>query len=739
MPQNIIFKTPLDALGYDFIKAPFLPKGKNEFYLRNMQIKNGIDYRQLSAFEIEMLVRNGNTSDNWNNILVSNAFNPELVKNCKFYGLVRIGKLEPFCLGFSDLKTAVGLYNSTIISCDFGDNVVINNVSYLSHYIIGSEVIITNVNELVTTNHAKFGNGIIKEGEEEDVRIWMELCNENTGRKVMPFNGMLPGDAFLWSKYRNDKALLDKFQLFTEQKFDNKRGYYGKIGDRTVIKNCNIIKDVWVGSDAYLKGATKLKNLTVNSGPEGRTQIGEGCDIVNGIIGYGCRLFYGVKAVRFIMASHSQLKYGARLINSYLGNNATISCCEVLNSLIFPAHEQHHNNSFLCAALLMGQSNIAAGATIGSNHNSRGADGEIIMGRGFWPGLCVSLKHNSRFASFTILAKGNYPAELDIPIPFSLVSNNESGNQLVIMPGYWFLYNLYALARNSWKYIDRDKRTERIQHLEYGFLAPDTINEMFTAMELLEEYTGKAYLKSTKKSFSPEDARIAGKQLLNSNNKIVNELEIVADKLENSKRKTILIKVLPAYKIYEDLVTYYGTTQLLAFIKENPIQSLDELNKKIPAKLNREKWINIGGQLIPEAEVANLKSSIKSGKIKSWDQVHEQYKYLGSRYSKQKSQHALASLLEISGNSLRKMNAQQFNSLLTKAVATKEWLTKGIHDSRAKDYSNPYRKMVYESVGEMNQVIGKLEDNSFIKDQIAELNSFKVEIALLKKKFKLKP
>ena len=108
------------------------------------------------------------------------------------------------------------------------------------------------------------------------------------------------------------------------------------------------------------------------------------------------------------MASHSQLKYGARLINSYLGNNSTISCCEVLNSLIFPAHEQHHNNSFLCASLIMGQSNIAAGATIGSNHNSRGADGEIIAGRGFWPGLCVSLKHNSKFASFTILAKGGF-------------------------------------------------------------------------------------------------------------------------------------------------------------------------------------------------------------------------------------------------------------------------------------------------------------------------------------------
>jgi hypothetical protein len=42
---------------------------------------------------------------------------------------------------------------------------------------------------------------------------------------------------------------------------------------------------------------------------------------------------------------------------------------------------------FYALRLVMGQSNIAAGATIGSNHNSRGADGEIIMGRGFWPGL----------------------------------------------------------------------------------------------------------------------------------------------------------------------------------------------------------------------------------------------------------------------------------------------------------------------------------------------------------------
>src|ERR1051325_6197912 len=166
-PVNDIRKSSVASLGYGFVEPRYLPDGEDEYHLRNSQNRNGISYRHLSAYEIEVLVRNRNTSDNWNNLLVSDAFNPELVKNCKFYGLVRIGKLEPYFLEFSDLKVAVGLYNSTIISCDFGDNAVVDNVNYLSHYIIGDEVIIVNVNELMTSNHAKFGNGIVKEGEEE--------------------------------------------------------------------------------------------------------------------------------------------------------------------------------------------------------------------------------------------------------------------------------------------------------------------------------------------------------------------------------------------------------------------------------------------------------------------------------------------------------------------------------------------------------------------------------------------
>jgi Domain of unknown function (DUF4954) len=701
--MNIINTHPVEELGYNFIEDKYIPEGLNEYHIRDIQ-NDGKTYRTLTATELDTLIHNRNTSDNWNNILVSENFNPALIKNCKFYGLVRIGNLQPFYREFHNFKMPVGLYNSTIISCDLGNNICIDNVNFLSHYIIANDVMIANVNELMVTDHAKFGNGILKEGELEKSRTWVEVCNENGGRSILPFNGMLPGDAHLWSKYRDDEALMSKFISFTQKELDEKRGYYGKIGERTVIKNCGILKDVWIGTDAYLKGANKIKNVTINSDENRTSQIGEGCELVNGIVGFGCRVFYGVKAVRFIMASHSQLKYGARLINSYLGNNSTISCCEVLNSMIFPFHEQHHNNSFLCAALVMGQSNIAAGATIGSNHNSRGADGEIQAGRGFWPGLCVSLKHNSKFASFTIIAKGDFPAEINLKIPFSLVSNDISNDQLVVMPAYWFMYNMYALERNAWKYINRDRRTEKIQLIEFDYLAPDTINEIFDAIKILENLT-------------------------------LDENDIaITTGWENTNRPTKIIKVNKSVAVFKELIKFYGTTVLMKHYTDNKFEDFEAFKKSLPLNaVSRTEWLSIGGQLMTASTVKKLKNDIKNDVFNNWNDVHNFYKDESNIYQTNKLEHAYCGLLEILGITSKQFTVELLKELLNDSIATKTWMAKGILKSREKDYTNEFRKMVYENNEEMNQVLGKIENNTFIQEQLEGLEEFKVQVTNLLK------
>jgi hypothetical protein len=399
--------------------------------------------------------------------------------------------------------------------------------------------------------------------------------------------------------------------------------------------------------------------------------------------------------------------------------------------LIFPAHEQHHNNSFLCASLVMGQSNIAAGATIGSNHNSRAADGEIVAGRGFWPGLCVSLKHNSKFASYTLIAKGDFSSELNITLPFSLISNDVSNNKLVIMPAYWFMYNMYALARNAHKYIDRDKRTDKIQHIEYDYLAPDTVNELFDSLQILSTCTAIAH-RINNSTEDPGQLQREGEKILEEKKSLVSSIEVLDGRFENAKRPALLIKVGEAYRIYKELIVLYGVTQLIRFAEEQKFSSFKSMYKELPQQPQRQQWKNIGGQLLPEAGFTSLINAIKDNSVQGWDEVHDFYRDAGASYYSHKREHAFASLLETLHLTKADFTEALFMELLNQALNTRRWMAENIFTSREKDYGNEFKKMVYDNEDEMNEVVGALDENSFILDQQEALNLFAASIENLK-------
>ncbi|MEO7049985.1 MAG: DUF4954 domain-containing protein, partial [Ferruginibacter sp.] len=155
------------------------------------------------------------------------------------------------------------------------------------------------------------------------------------------------------------------------------------------------------------------------------------------------------------------------------------------------------------------------------------------------------------------------------------------------------------------------------------------------------------------------------------------------------------------------------------------------------AKIKRSDWLNIGGQLMKTSSVNGFKSAVKNGKINSWDEVHQFYKIEGAAYDDDKLQHAYTSLLETLNITGKQFTAELFKTLLLQAVETKSWMCKGIYNAREKDYTNSYRKMVYNNVEEMNKVMGKLEDNSFIQAQLEELDKMKKEIKGLIKKMNL--
>jgi hypothetical protein len=722
-----------ENMGKNFIPSEYLPDGKDEFYIRDSQTRHPESgWRHLRSDEVERLVKNDNTSNNWDEILVTDQFETNQIKNTRFFGLVRIGRIRNVVIQHHDLRVPSGITNSLIISCDIGDDVAIHDVHYLAHYIIGDNCILFNIDEMHTTDHAKFGNGVIKEGEPENVRTWVDLMNETGCRRVLPFDGMITADAYLWAKYIDDAAMQANLKMITQNSIDNHRGYYGTTGNHCVIKNSLILKDVKIGSNCYIKGANKLKNLTINSSEEEPTQIGEGVELVNGIIGYGCHIFYGCKAVKFILGDNSSLKYGARLINSFLGDNSTISCCEVLNNLIFPAHEQHHNNSFLIASVVMGQSNMAAGATIGSNHNSRANDNEIQAGRGFWPGLCTSVKHSCRFASFVLLSKSDYPAELDIPLPFSLLNNNSSDDQLEVMPAFWWLYNMYALARNSWKFQQRDKRIRKVQNIEFETFAPDTIEEIIHSCYLLEIWTAKAALRKDGKkadSFSDEELARHGRELLSGKEEFVNRLEVLGENMENSRRKVMILKPYKAYHAYGDMLHHYAVKNLIAYFVSRPGTTLSSMQEELDA-VRQTEWVNLGGQIMQRHDLDELRSDIGSGKLAAWEDIHSRYNKLWEKYPLDKQKHAFSILGELTGTD--NLTYELWIQVLDKAVSIQEYICDQVYASRKKDYDNPFRQATFRSPEEMTAAIGTIDDNSFIVQVRKETEDFRKLVAEIK-------
>ena len=516
--------------------------------------------------------------------------------------------------------------NSTLSNCTLGANVTIRDVRLLSGYTLGANVTLFNIGEMT-------GGGTPKP---------LEVMNENGGRAIVPFAGMTISDAYMWARYRGRKAFMQKLEAFITSEVGSRKS---EVGECCSIKN-----------------TTCIRNVDILSSEEDPTVVDSCITLIDGVVGYGCTVEHGVIAERFLLGEHVHLEFGLRLNDTVVGDNSTLARCEVGNSIIFPAHEQHHNNSFLIAALVMGQSNIAAGGTIGSNHNSRTADNEIVAGRGFWPGLCCSFKHSSRFASYCLLAKGDYPAELDITLPFALVNNNVSKDQLEIMPAYWWMYNMYAMDRNSKKFAKRDKRVVKAQHIEFDNLAPDTAEEIFRGIMQL-----RAWMAA-----STGDT-------------------VYAQRQENSRRPTVVLKAEEGLKAYEEMLIYYAMKTVKG-----------ERSKVKGERLN--DWLNIGGQLVAKADMEQLIADVESGAIGSWQQVHERMNALWETYPAQREAHAYGILCRLAGvDALTDDLWQQYQQRYTEI---QKYIEEQKVASRRKDDVNPFRNMTYWDDAEREAVLG---------------------------------
>ncbi len=643
--------------------------------------------RHINKEEIAVLEKNNCTAEDWSLIFVTDPFDSALIQRTFFKGVVRIGCLEKGVICDNDREYNCGISDSFIVSSDIGDYCAIHNNRYISAVITGNYVILSDNNEIYTTEDAKFGNCILKEGEDKSSLRKINLVNEKGGRSVSVFNGITGAEIYLWIKQHSDMDFISKLESFTCSSFDNSKGYYSFFDDHTVIKGTSLVRNTMTGRCCRIERASCIDDITINSSALNPTLISDNVIAKRGIAGEGCKITNSSIAEDFIIDPGSSLDMGARFIHSFLGSCSNISCCEIISSFIYPCHQQHHNNSFLIASLVMGQSNIAAGATLGSNHNGRMNDCEMWAGRGFWPGLCSSVKFNSRFASYCLLTKSDFPYELNIKMPFALVNNNIYENCLEILPAYWWLYNMYALFRNYFKFRDRSAKLGSMKGVELDFMAPDTAEEILSAVSFIEKKQKINKQKKKKDSY----------------------IKISAESIENSKREVRILYPDKAKAAYMEMLVFYCSTVIFEFIEKSPGNLQLLLKSNCPHEREKE-WINACGRLLPakvimEAEKAVMGKLEKA--IESWEEMHDYFNEQFELYESQKLFHAVSVAMMLYKE--EKPSKKLFDKLKTDYEKLLKKIEKEIINSRSKDYNDPIRKTFFSNPDDMENVLGALE------------------------------
>jgi hypothetical protein len=214
-----------------------------------------------------------------------------------------------------------------------------------------------------------------------------------------------------------------------------------------------------------------------------------------------------------------------------------------------------------------------------------------------------------------------------------------------------------------------------------------------------------------------------GRDLLSGKEEEINNLEVLGENMENTRRKVLILKPYKAYHAYGDMLHYYAAKNLIAYMSSDQKATFSGMCKDLKGDRQKE-WVNLGGQMMQKDDVDKLRSDIGTGKLKTWKDIHNRYDDLWNKYKVDKQKHAFATLCELYG--AEDLAKAEWLSALDKTVSIQRFVCDQVYSSRKKDFDNPYRQSTFRNMAEMNAAFGTIDDNSFIVQVRKETEEFEL-------------
>jgi len=496
----------------------------------------GNSVRRLTSKEIRVLEKNGNHSDDWSLIAVCEDFSPDRIINSFFFGKCVIGNFTHQAELISP-----GIYSSTIVNSEIGNNALIYNCGAVINYIIENNAIIRNTKSISQSGTCSFGNG-----RELSIGI------ETGGREVLSFAELTIDTAVRIATERSNKELISAYNSLVNEYTSMAQGEMGIVEKGAKILNSVKIANSFIGEYVLADGALLIENSTILSGEDEKTEIKDGAYVKNSCIQWGCDVTSMALVENSVLTEHSHVERHGKVTDSIIGPNTGIAEGEVTSSLVGPFVGFHHQSLLIAALWPEGKGNVGYGANVGSNHTSKAPDQEIFCGEGTFFGLGVNIKFPSDFsgAPYSIIATGVSALPQKVEFPFSLINEpamhfpgfSPAYNE--IFPAWVLSDNIYTVIRNEGKYRKRNK-ARRTQFI-FDVFRPDIVEMMLKAREVLSSVPEK------KDIYLDRDIRGIGKNYL----------------LEENRTKAI--------ETYSFYIRYYALKSL-----KRVLDNLSDVTKKI--------------------------------------------------------------------------------------------------------------------------------------------------------------
>lgn len=391
--------------------------------------------RKLTPAEIAGLEALGNTAEAWSQVLVTPDFAPSQLLQSHLEGTVEIGK---------------------------GARIVRSRVS---NYRIGEEALVEGVTALECRRRSAFGNG-----------VGVATMNECGGRTVAIYDRLTAQIAYILAVYRHRAATVAAIEAMVAAYAESRSSEMGEVGRASRIVGARFIREVRIGNNVIIDGASALENGTV-------------CD--------NARIGVDVKAYDFIVAEGAHIDNGVILDRCFVGESCVMDkAFSAAESLFFanshcengeaasifagPYTVSHHKSSLLIAGMFS-FFNAGSGSNQSNHLFKSGAVHQAVHLRGCKFASGAYIMSPALEGPFTMVM-GHHSYHHDTSLfPYSYLV--EKDGRSMLMPAA----NLtsFGAVRDTEKWPSRDRRQVKRDTINFEEYNPYIAGAMLRAVDAL--------------------------------------------------------------------------------------------------------------------------------------------------------------------------------------------------------------------------------------------------------------